>query len=195
MAGSGKGTQAKMLADKFNLKHISTGAILRLEVEKGQELGKKIKNYQDTGELVPSNIVVEALKNNLGENNIFDGFPRTIDQAHAFDEITKIDLVLYLKIPDKVAIDRLSKRRQCKKCGYITDDSKTQCPSCSSDLYQREDDKPEAIKKRLDIFHDVTEPLLEYYKPRDIVHVVDGTKSVDEIFQNTCDIISKNSAE
>ena len=192
MAGSGKGTQAKKIAEKYGLKHISTGDVLRAEVATGSDLGKKIKDFQDKGELVPTSIVVEALKKYLADNNIFDGFPRNLEQAKALDEFVKVDLVIYLKIPDEVAVDRLSKRRQCESCGFITDSSHDKCPVCGGRLFQRSDDTPEAIKKRLALFHDVTEPLLEYYKPRDIVHIVDGVRSVDEIFQEICAIIDES---
>lgn len=195
MAGSGKGTQAKRIAKEFELKHISAGDVLRAEVAKGTELGKKIQGYQDKGELVPVNIIVDAMKENMGENNILDGFPRNLEQAEALDETAHIDLVLALEIPDEMAIDRLSRRRQCKACDAITDDSKEKCPECNGELYQRNDDKPEAIQKRLDVYHDVTEPLMEYYKPRDIVKKVDGTKTPDEIYEELRNIIEETAAQ
>lgn len=195
MAGSGKGTQAKRIAKEFNLKHISAGDVLRAEVAKGTELGKKIQKCQQEGVLVPVDIVVNAMKENMDNNNILDGFPRSLDQAEALDEIAQIDLVISLDIPDEVAIDRLSRRRQCKQCGAITDDSHDKCPECGGELYQREDDKPEAIKKRLDVYHDETEPLLEYYKPRDIVRRIDGTKTPDEIFEEIKEIIRNTAGQ
>ena len=191
MAGSGKGTQAKRIAKEYYLKHISMGDVLREEVKKGGELGQKIKDYQNEGKLVPLDITLEALKENLGEKNIFDGFPRNLEQAEALDEIAPIDLVISLKIPDEVAVNRLSKRRQCKKCGAITDASQEKCPECGGELYQREDDEEGAIKKRLEVYHEMTEPLMEYYRPRELVEEVDGTKTPDEIFEEIQDIIKQ----
>lgn len=193
-AGSGKGTQARKIAEEYGLKHISMGDVLREEVKKGGELGQKIKEYQTEGKLVPLDITLEALKENIDENNLFDGFPRNLEQAEALDALVPIDLVINLQIPDETAIERLSKRRQCKKCGAITDDTKEKCPECEGELYQREDDKPEAIKKRLELYHDVTEPLMEYYKPRELVSTVDGTQTPEEIFQEIKQTINEQIA-
>lgn len=195
MAGSGKGTQAKKLAEEFNMKHISAGDVLREEAKEDTETGKKIRQIQKEGQLAPVDLVLEAMKPRMQENNIFDGFPRNLEQAEALDEIVPINIVINLEIPDEIAIERLSKRRQCKDCGAITDDSKEKCPQCGGELYQREDDEPVAIKKRLEIYHDVTEPLLEYYKPRDIVRTVDGTKTPEEIFEEIKEIIQNSGAQ
>lgn len=188
--GSGKGTQAKYISEKYSIPHISTGDMLREAVEKKTELGLKAKSHMDTGSLVPDKIIIGIIKERISrldcaQGFILDGFPRTLEQAKALDDITEIDFVLELKIPDEISIERLSKRRVCEKCqapyGYEAM-LPEKCKKCGGKLIQRSDDKPDAIKKRLDVYHDETEPLLEYYKPREIVHVIDGTKSVSEVF-------------
>ena len=191
MAGSGKGTQAKLLAEKYGFKHLSSGEILREEAKKETELGMKLKEMMKKGELVQNGTILEIIKKATGECEgvVFDGFPRTLEQAEDFDEFCEINLVISIEIPDEVAIERLTKRRQCKECGTITTAEHNKCPKCKGELYQREDDKEEAIKKRLKRYHEEVEPLKEYYKPREIVHEIDGTKAVDEIFKEICAII------
>lgn len=188
--GSGKGTQAKFLSEKYGIPHISTGDIFREAAEKKTELGLKAKSHWEKGSLVPDEITIGIVKERLsrpdcGKGFVLDGFPRTLEQAKALDDITEIDYVLELKIPDAISIERLSKRRVCKKCqAPYGHEAKMpeQCKKCGGKLIQRSDDKPEAIKKRLAVYHDETEPLLEYYRPREIVHVIDGTKNVSEVF-------------
>ncbi len=188
--GSGKGTQAKYMSEKYCIPHISTGDILREAAEKKTELGLKAKGFMEKGALVPDKIIMGIIKERIsmpdcGQGFILDGFPRTLEQAKALDDITEIDFVLELKIPDEISVERLSKRRVCEKCqapyGFEAK-LPEQCKKCGGKLIQRSDDKPEAIMKRLAVYHDETEPLLEYYKPREIVHAIDGTKSVSEVF-------------
>ncbi|RLE47801.1 adenylate kinase [Candidatus Woesearchaeota archaeon] len=193
MAGSGKGTQAKLLVEKYGYKHISAGDLLREETKKGTELGEKIKEIMKKGELLPDETIIELIKKATQgcEGIIFDGFPRTLEQAKALDEFCDIKLVISIELPDDVAVERLTKRRQCKKCGYITTDKYEKCPKCGGELYQREDDKEEAIRKRLKIYHEEVEPLKEYYKPRGIVRIIDGTKTIEEIHKEITEIIEK----
>lgn len=193
--GSGKGTQAKLLVEKFGFKHISTGDLIRKGVSDNDSDALKLKKeYMDKGLLAPDELIVKIVEKSLGEKNIFDGFPRTLAQAEMLDEKTNIDAVIELKIPDEVSVKRLSSRRQCKKCSAIygaenPPKSENKCDACGGELYQRDDDTPDAIKKRLELYHDETEPLLEYYKPRNVVHEVDGTKSIQDIFKDVCEII------
>jgi len=191
--GSGKGTQAYLIAEKYGLKHLSTGDVIRAEIKDGNT---ELKEILAAGKLVSNDIVIELLKQNLGEGNIFDGFPRNLEQAHELDDITQIDLVIALELTDESAVERLSQRRQCKNCSAVYGPAKPpqkegKCDNDGGELYQRDDDKPEVIKDRLAIYRDSTEPLLEYYKPRDIMYRVDGSKSIEEVFKDLCDIIEK----
>ncbi len=190
-AGSGKGTQAKRIAEKYDMTHISMGDLCRAAAKEDTEIGRKIKKILTTGDLVPTEITFELLKKKIKEcgNIVFDGFPRSLDQAELLDEICEPNLVISIEIPDEEAIRRLSKRRQCKKCGEITTDEYEKCPKCEGELYHRKDDYPEAIKERLEIYHENVEPLKEYYKPRDIVHIIDGTQTREKVFENICKII------
>jgi adenylate kinase len=162
--GSGKGTQAELITKKFNFNHISTGELLRQEVEKNGEYAETIQKCQEKGELVPIDTVLELLQKNLEKDNLFDGFPRDLEQAEALDEITEIDLVINLEVPDNVVADRLSARG-------------------------RKDDTEETIRNRLKIYNDLTDPLLEYYKPRDIIRTIDGTQTVEAIHEEIKEII------
>jgi len=170
--GAGKGTYATRLAPKLGIKTISTGDLFREEVAKGSEIGKKAKEYMDKGELVPDEIVIELLKKHIEnlDGYILDGFPRTLEQAKALDEITNIDVVIYLDVPEEILVERLSSRRVCKKCGaiynllYLKPKEEGKCDKCGGELYQRDDDKPEAIKERLKVYAEKTAPLIEYYE-------------------------------
>jgi len=195
--GCGKGTQAELLADAYGYTHISTGDIIRSEIEKGDPTALKIKEGYDQGQLTPDDLVIELLKKNLSEKgNILDGFPRTLEQAHALDDIVEIDLVIELQLTDEVGIERLSTRRQCNNCRTIYGPAKPPkqegiCDKDGEKLYQRYDDKPEAIKKRLATYRKITEPLLEYYRPREIVHQIDASQKIHDIFKEICEIIEK----
>ena len=170
--GAGKGTYATRLAPKLGIKTISTGDLFREEVAKGSEIGKKAKEYMDKGELVPDEIVIELLKKHIEnlDGYILDGFPRTLEQAKALDEITNTDVVIYLDVPEEILVERLSSRRVCKKCGaiynllYLKPKEEGKCDKCGGELYQRDDDKPEAIKERLKVYAEKTAPLIEYYE-------------------------------
>lgn len=169
--GSGKGTQAKRVAGKYGLKHLSTGDLYREGVEKGDPLVLNYKEHVEKGNLLPDEVVIELVKKNLNDNgNVFDGFPRTLEQAKALDGIAPVDLVIELKLDEEEAVKRLLERG-------------------------RKDDTKETIQKRLDIYHDLTEPLLEYYKPRNIVYTVNGEQSKDAVFKDLCALIDQKAAE
>lgn len=168
--GSGKGTQAKLIAEHYGLKHLSTGDLYRQKVAEKDELAMKMKEFSDKGELVPDELVIELVKENLGEEGtLFDGFPRTLEQAEKLDELIDIDMVIELQISDEEVKERMLKRG-------------------------RVDDTEESINRRLDIYHEKTEPLIEYYRPRDIVREVDGTGSVEEIFERIKKVIDAEKA-
>jgi len=195
--GSGKGTQAKMLAEKLNLQHISTGQAFRKEIEKKTELGQKIEESLNAGNLAPDEITIEIVKKRLAEEDcekgwILDGFPRTLAQAKALDEFAKIDFVIDFAVPEEVSIERISARRECKSCGAIFGLAQGQpekCTVCSGEVARRDDQDPEVIKKRLDVYNKQTQPLLDYYKPKNILYIIDGNRPVQEIFSELQKIV------
>lgn len=165
--GSGKGTQAQLLSETFGMHHISSGDILRDGATLGDKKCQKLKKLLDSGEMVPDKEIVEVIREHIKEDeNIFDGFPRTIEQAHELDNIIEIDLVIELNVPDEEVIKRMKLRK-------------------------RDDDKEELIKKRLEHYHEETEPLVEYYRPRGIVHTINANRPVQEIFNELVKIIEK----
>lgn len=195
--GVGKGTQAKIISKKLHIPHISTGDILRTAIRKESKLGLKAKSVMDKGELVPDDIMIELVEHMLKSNKctvgfILDGFPRTLDQAKLFqpivDEICTNELTLItLDADDEVIINRLTQRRMCSTCNNIVNlnflaDSKI-CPTCGSQdsFIKRIDDDADIIKNRLEIFHETTKPVLEYYEDKATIHHIDGTKTVEEI--------------
>lgn len=190
--GSGKGTIAQLISEKYNIPQISTGDIFRREIALNTVLGKKLKAIT-AGNLAPDKLTIAIMKKRLLQEDceqgcILDGFPRNIVQARALDDFSEIDYVFELKIDDKTAIERISARRQCKSCHRIYGlnlQPKKQgvCDNCNGKLYQREDDKPAAIKKRLQIYHEETEPLLDYYRPRNIVYEIDASQNVEGVFR------------
>ena len=178
--GAGKGTYASRLTAILGIPHISTGDIVRDEIKAQTELGNAIREYSDKGELVPDETIIKLLAKRLRTPDcergfILDGFPRTIKQAEALDKISKIDLVINLNVPDDIIITRLSNRLTCKKCGTIYNKLTLKpkkdniCDECGGELYQREDDKPEVIQERLNVYRKKTEPLIEYYKKKNLL--------------------------
>ena len=196
--GSGKGTQAKMLVDKYGIPQISTGDILREAVKEGTPLGKEAKKYMDEGKLVPDEVVVGIVRERLKEPDctkgfILDGFPRTIPQAEALDKTLQemgkgIDHVLSLEVDREELVRRLSGRRTCKKCGamyhIIFDPPKKDgvCDRCGGELYQRDDDKEETIRERLRVYEEQTAPLIEYYRKKGLLRPINGVGKIEEIF-------------
>ena len=181
--GAGKGTYASRLTVRLGIPHISTGDMVREEIKKQTDLGLKIKEYSDRGALVPDEIIIKLLAERLRKPDcnrgfILDGFPRTISQAEALENIAKIDLVINLNVPDDIIIARLSNRLICSKCGAIYNlltlkpKKEGVCDKCGGKLYQREDDKPEVIKERLNVYRKQTEPLIEYYAKKGLLRNV-----------------------
>lgn len=189
--GCGKGTQAELLHEKMNLKHVSIGDVLRDEVKKHTKRGEEVEKYMKKGKLIPENINDELIKEILKENPdnvILDGYPRDKHQLHRLQELTRINAVIYIDISDEESVKRLSRRRICTATneifieGKISDEDKKRCEEQGGKIIQREDDKPEAIKKRLKIFHKQTKPLVEDMKKSDIkiIHV-DGEKNIESV--------------
>jgi adenylate kinase len=195
--GAGKGTQAERLVQDFGLPYYSTGIILREAVAEGSELGKEAKGYMDRGELVPDDLISRAVAERFdsGEADngfLLDGFPRTIGQAEVLDEILesrgrKLTSVLLIDAPDDEVVRRLSGRRTCAKGGHVYhmefDPPKNDgvCDQDGSRLVQRDDDKPETVRNRLSVYHEQTEPLIEWYQDKDLLVRLDGTRSPDEV--------------
>ena len=178
--GAGKGTYASRLNVSLGVPHISTGDMVRDEIKAQTELGKKIKQYSDKGELVPDEIIIQLLADRLRKPDcvkgfILDGFPMTINQAESLDKISKIDVAINLNVPDEIIITRLSNRVTCKKCGAIYNlltlkpKKEGVCDNCGGELYQRYDDKPKVIQERLNIYREKTEPLIKYYKKKGLL--------------------------
>jgi adenylate kinase len=189
--GSGKGTYASRLQTKLGVEVISTGDIFRELMKENSELGRKVRGYVEKGLLVPDDVVVEVLKQRLskipkGKGFILDGFPRTLEQAKILDSISKIDVILLLDVPDWIIIERLSSRRICRNCGtvynirFLKPKVEDVCDKCTGPLYQRSDDNPEVIKKRLQVYQDQTRPLLEYFKQKKLPFLVSSTTSLDQ---------------
>ena len=203
--GAGKGTQAKKIAAKYNIPHISTGDIFRENIKNGTELGKKAKEYMDAGNLVPDELVCDLVVDRLKQDDckngyILDGFPRTIPQAEALTaalakDDDAIDYALEIFLEDQAIIDRMSGRRVCKSCGatyhVVNIPPKTEgvCDECDGELIVRDDDAPETVKKRLDVYHEQTAPLIDYYKKQGILKVIDGSKGLDTCFEEICGIL------
>lgn len=190
--GAGKGTQAQRLVADYGVAHISTGDLLRAAVKAQSELGVAAKKYMDAGELVPDQLVIDLVKERLAADDaqrgfILDGFPRNTTQAVTLDtELAamgrELDGALLVDVPAEVIIDRLSSRRTCRDCGYTAGSDTTVCPSCAGEMYQRDDDKPETIKNRLDVYEKNTSPLVEYYRGQGILKVVDGNRDIDLVY-------------
>jgi len=203
--GGGKGTQAKKLVDKYGIPQISTGDILRAAVAKGTTLGKEAKSYMDKGELVPDSVVIGLVKERIAQDDckkgyILDGFPRNTAQAETLDKVlaemgSPLDTALLVDVDKEILMKRLTGRRTCKNCQqmynvYFSPAKKEGvCDKCNGELFQRDDDKEETIKRRLDVYDAQTAPLINYYKERGILKSVKGTGSIDEIFKNVCTIL------
>ena len=199
--GAGKGTQAQRLVADYGVAHISTGDLLRAAVKAQSELGVAAKKYMDAGELVPDQLVIDLVKERLAADDaqkgfILDGFPRNTTQAVTLDtELAamgrELDGALLVDVPAEVIIDRLSSRRTCRDCGYTAGPDTTVCPSCAGEMYQRDDDKPETIKNRLDVYHNQTMPLRDYYTNEKKYLAINGLGIVDEIFRDIADQLER----
>ena len=205
--GAGKGTQAKKIAAKYNIPHISTGDIFRANIKNGTELGQKAKTYMDQGLLVPDELVVDLVVDRVNQDDcvngyVLDGFPRTIPQAEALDKALKelgqkIDYAINVEVPDENIVNRMSGRRACLKCGatyhvvYAAPKAEGICDTCGEALVLREDDKPETVQKRLNVYHEQTQPLIDYYTKQGVLKTVDGTKNLEEVFQEVVSILGE----
>jgi adenylate kinase len=198
--GSGKGTQAKLISQKFNIPHISTGDIFRDNIKKQTELGKKAQEFINQGKLVPDELTIELVKSKINENDckdgfILDGFPRNLTQAEVLNSFTQIDYAIVIKISDNEAIKRISGRRTCEDCGVIaninTDDVKDLCKFCGGRLIQRDDDVEETVKNRLETYHNTTKPLIEFYEKLNKTKIIDGERPINIIFDEILEKIKK----
>ena len=196
--GAGKGTQAKMIADKYGVPHISTGDIFRANIKNGTELGMEAKKYMDQGLLVPDELTVRILLDRVAQDDckngyVLDGCPRTIPQAEVLDsELTKlgdhIDYAINVDVPDENIVKRMSGRRACLTCGatyhieHVPPKKEGICDVCGSELVLRDDDKPETVKNRLNVYHEQTQPLIDFYTEKGVLKTVDGTVPMEEVF-------------
>lgn len=203
--GAGKGTQAMRICERYQIPHISTGDLFRANMKAETELGKEAKTYIDKGLLVPDEVTEKMVLARISEPDcnggyILDGYPRTIPQADfLWDALTErneaIDFAINVRVPDEVIVSRIAGRRACPKCGatyHITAAAPKKegiCDKCGEALYMRDDDRPETVKQRLDVFHEVSEPLIKYLDQKKILHTVDGTKDIEEIFQDIVAIL------
>lgn len=197
--GAGKGTQAELVAQKLGIPHIDFGQLLREEVAHKTAFGKRIEKPMKEGTLIPSGLMDRFVQQRLSKPDcakgfVLDGYPRQLEEAEFLDSIADIDAVIILDIPDDLAIKRLSARRVCEGCITplygLPEEIGLKCKECGGKLVQREDDKPAAIKRRLKIYHEETEPLIEYYRPRGIVHRIDGSGEVQDVFKKIMRVLS-----
>ena len=205
--GAGKGTQAKKIAAKYSIPHISTGDIFRANIKNGTELGKKAKTYMDQGLLVPDELVVDLVVDRVNQEDcangyVLDGFPRTIPQAEALTKALagqgqKLDYAIDVDVPDENIVRRMGGRRACVGCGatyhleYAPPKQEGICDTCGGELIPRDDDKPETVTKRLGVYHEQTQPLIDYYTNAGILKRVDGTVDIDEVFQAITEILGE----
>ena len=203
--GAGKGTQAKRIAEKYGIPHISTGDIFRANIKEGTELGLKAKEYMDQGLLVPDEVTIGMLLDRIHQADckngyVLDGFPRTIPQAESLNKALAdmgeaIDFAIDVDVPDENIVNRMGGRRACLKCGatyhveYAAPKADGVCDACGSGLVLRDDDKPETVQKRLTVYHDQTQPLIEYYKGQGVLHSVDGTQAMEAVFESITGIL------
>ena len=203
--GAGKGTQAKMIAEKYGIPHISTGDIFRYNIKNGTELGKEAKKYMDQGLLVPDELTVKILLDRVAQDDckngyVLDGFPRTIPQAEVLEEaLTKlgdrIDYAINVEVPDENIVKRMGGRRACVNCGatyhieHVPPKKEGICDNCGSELILRDDDKPETVKNRLSVYHKQTQPLIDFYNGKGVLRTVDGTVDMKDVFNAIVDIL------
>ena len=203
--GAGKGTQAKMIADKYSIPHISTGDIFRANIKNGKELGMEAKKYMDQGQLVPDELTVRILLDRVAQDDckngyVLDGFPRTIPQAEVLDEALAklgetIDYAIDVNVPDENIVNRMGGRRACVTCGatyhmvHVPPKKEGICDKCGSELILRDDDKPETVKKRLSVYHEQTQPLIDFYTKKNVLKTVDGTVDMMDVFASIVEIL------
>tara|TARA_Y100000590_G_scaffold30250_1_gene33620 strand:- start:799 stop:1437 length:639 start_codon:yes stop_codon:yes gene_type:complete len=205
--GVGKGTQANFIIEKYNIPQISTGDMLRENIRNQTSLGREAKTYMDSGRLVPDKVILNMINDRLKKNDcnngyILDGFPRTIPQAEGLESLLdklkqKLDFIIVMKIHDSLIIKRLSNRRSCKDCNKVYNlifDPPTisnKCDDCSGILYMRDDDNPETIQNRLDVYHEQTEPVIDFYHNKKMTNEINADGSIMEIKNNILNSLSK----
>ena len=196
--GAGKGTQAQRICSALNIPQISTGDILRRAIKEQTPTGLKAKSYIDAGQLVPDDVIIDIVRDRLAQDDakngyILDGFPRTVPQAEALEGIAEINAVVDLDVADEKLIERLSGRRVCLKCGATYHVSRlggeTKCASCGETLVQRADDKAETVLNRLTVYHNQTAPLVDFYRGKGLLRVIDGDQDMDTIFESIMAIV------
>lgn len=206
--GAGKGTQAKSISNRYSIPHISTGDIFRKNISENTPLGIEAKSYMDNGQLVPDEVTINMVKDRLQQDDckngyLLDGFPRTVHQADALDSFLNernesIDTALLIEVPKEFILERMTGRRVCPSCGASyhikfnppTNDGK--CDLCGSDVIQRKDDTEETVKERLDVYENQTQPLIDFYKNKKQLSVVDGTQAINEVFESICKILGSD---
>lgn len=203
--GAGKGTQAKLISEKYSIPHISTGDIFRKNISEKTKLGVEAKRYMDNGQLVPDQVTIDIVKDRLSKDDckegfLLDGFPRTVKQAEALDEFlnenhNKIDAALLIDVEEKFILERMTGRRVCPSCGasyhirFNPPKVEGKCDACGSDLIQRKDDTEATVKERLDVYNQQTQPLVDYYKNQNTLLKVEGTKEINQVFDEICDAL------
>ena len=203
--GAGKGTQAKMIAERYGIPHVSTGDIFRANIKNNTELGRQAKAYMDKGELVPDELTVKILLDRVAQDDcksgyVLDGFPRTIPQAEVLDkELDKlgesIDYAIDVEVPDENIVRRMGGRRACVTCGatyhieHVPPKKEGICDTCGGELILRDDDKPETVQNRLNVYHTQTQPLIDYYTAKGVLKEVDGTVDMKEVFDSIVSIL------
>lgn len=206
--GAGKGTQAKSISNRYSIPHISTGDIFRKNISENTPLGIEAKSYMDNGQLVPDEVTINMVKDRLQQDDckngyLLDGFPRTVHQAEALDNFLKernesIDTALLIEVPKEFILERMTGRRVCPSCGasyhikFNPPAKDGKCDLCGSDVIQRKDDTEETVKERLDVYENQTQPLIDFYKNKKQLSVVDGTQAINEVFESICKILGRD---
>ncbi|MDK0864303.1 adenylate kinase [Clostridium perfringens] len=206
--GAGKGTQAKSISNRYSIPHISTGDIFRKNISENTPLGIEAKSYMDNGQLVPDEVTINMVKDRLQQDDckngyLLDGFPRTVDQAEALDNFLtereeSIDTALLIEVPKEFILERMTGRRVCPSCGasyhikFNPPANDGKCDLCGSDVIQRKDDTEETVKERLDVYENQTQPLIDFYKNKKQLSVVDGTQAINEVFESICKILGSD---
>lgn len=204
--GAGKGTQAKSISNRYSIPHISTGDIFRKNISENTPLGVEAKSYTDNGQLVPDEVTINMVKERLKEDDckngyLLDGFPRTVSQAEALESFLNernesLNTALLIDVPTDFILERMTGRRVCPSCGasyHIKFNPAVdgKCGLCGTEVVQRKDDTEETVKERLDVYKEQTQPLIDFYKEKELLSVVDGTKAINEVFENICDVLGK----
>jgi adenylate kinase len=206
--GAGKGTQAKSISNKYSIPHISTGDIFRKNISEMTPLGIEAKNYIDNGQLVPDQLTIDLVKDRLSKDDckngyLLDGFPRTVSQAEALELFLeendeKLSIALLIEVPREYILERMTGRRVCPSCGasyhikYNPPKNLVKCDVCGTEVIQRADDTKSTVNNRLDIYDKQTQPLIDYYKNKNLLSVVDGTQAINNVFKSICEILESN---